>query len=330
MQTLFEYGMTIVLAIQGMGEWLAPPMKFFSNLGTEDFFFAVLPLIYWSVDASLGLRVAFILVASDMTNYMLKLLLAGPRPYWLSSQVKGLWPETTFGAPSGHAQNATSIWGILAVAIKKPWAWISAVLLIFMIGFSRLYLGAHFPHDVIVGWMMGVLLLVLFSRFSKPVQVWFAKKTTGQQVWYAFLISVACILTGLSTVLLRNDFQIPDQWIANAASTGTDTPDPVDANGIFTSAGSLFGLAAGLAWIQQYGGYQASGPFWKRALRYLIGLIGVLIFWMGLGAVFPRGDGFIVYALRFLRYTLVGAWVTAGAPWVFMRLNLAKRPDSSI
>ena len=50
------------------------------------------------------------------------------------------------------------------------------------------------------------------------------------------------------------------------------------------------------------GGYQA-GPVWMRALRYVIGLIGVLIL-MGLGEISPRGDG-PCYSLRFVRYALV-------------------------
>jgi membrane-associated phospholipid phosphatase len=329
MQTLFESGLAMIIAIQNMGDWLTGPMKFFSYLGTEDFFFAVLPLIYWCINASLGLRVGLILVTSDLLNYIAKLLLAGPRPYWVSSDVKGLWPETGFGIPSGHAQTAMSIWGIMAVTLKKPWVWVTTGLLIFFIGVSRVHLGAHFPHDVFAGWVMGGLLLFGFSRFWQPVVGWFTKKTMGQQVWYAFLVSVVFILAGLSAVVLRRDFQIPQQWISNALLTGT-APDPIDANGIFTTAGSLFGLAAGAAWIRQYGGYQASGPMWQRVVRYLIGLAGVLVLWMGLGAVFPRGDELLFYILRYFRYTLVALWVIAGAPWVFIRFNLAKQPQSSI
>ena len=102
-------------------------------------------------------------------------------------------------------------------------------------------------------------------------------------------------------------------------------PDPVDPNSSFTSAGTLFGLAAGAAWIMSMGGYQAAGPIEKRAIRYVIGLIGVLILYMGLGAIFPRGDGFIFYLLRYIRYALLGWWVSGGAPWVFVRFKLAER-----
>lgn len=330
MQTLLDNSIAIIIAIQGMGEWLTPPMRFFSNLGTENFFFIVLPLIYWCIDSALGMRVGLILATSGVFNYAGKLLFAGPRPYWVSSHVKGLWPETSFGTPSNHAQLATNVWGLIAVYVKKTWVQVIAVLLIFLIGFSRIYLGAHFPHDVILGWILGGIILYAFVKLEKPVFDWFLQKTMFQQIVFSFAVSMVFILIGFSAATLRKDFQIPEQWISNALLVSTDVPAPVEPHGIFTLAGTFFGLAAGSVWILHNGGYQATGPLWKRALRYVVGLIGILIFWMGLGAILPDGDGFIFYVLRYLRYSLVGWWVAAGAPWVFIRLSLSENPKRSI
>jgi membrane-associated phospholipid phosphatase len=323
MQTLIENGIAIVIAIQGMGDWLVVPMQFFSNLGTEDFFFLVLPLIYWCIDASLGLRVGFILVTSDVFNYTFKLIFAGPRPYWASSHVKALWPETSFGIPSGHAQHAMSVWGVIASYYKKTSGWVVAGILIFLIGFSRMFLGAHFLHDVLTGWLIGGLLLLAFSRLWDPAVTWLSKKTFREQVLYGFMVSLVFIVIGFSAATLRMDFQVPEQWTSNALLQTTEEPAPVDPSGIFTSAGTLFGLAVGVAWMMQNGGYQPSGPIWKRVVCYVIGLVGILILWMGLGAVFPRSDELISYVLRYFRYSLVGWWVGGGAPWVFMRLKLS-------
>lgn len=326
MQPFIDNGIALVIAIQMLGDWLITPMRFFSFLGTEDFFFLVLPLLYWSIDSALGLRVGFILVTSSAFNYLGKLIFAGPRPYWASSHVRALWAETSFGLPSGHAQNAMSVWGIIAASRRQAWAWVAAILLIFLIGFSRIYLGAHFPHDVIIGWIFGAVILWAFMRFWDSIAAWLAKKSFKQQTLLALMVSIVFIIVAWAVVSLRSGDQLPISWMENALRIGTLEPDPVDPNGIFTSAGTFFGLAFGLAWIRSMGGYQADGKIWMRALRYIIGLIGVLILWMGLGEIFPRGDGILVYSLRFIRYTLVGWWVTGGAPWVFLHFNLIEKP----
>ncbi|MCQ3938217.1 MAG: hypothetical protein DPW18_14390 [Chloroflexi bacterium] len=323
MQTLLDGGIAFVIALQSLGDWLIAPMRFFSQFGTEDFFFIILPLIYWSVDVALGLRIALILTTSNMLNIVGKLIFAGPRPYWVSSHVRGLWLETSFGIPSGHAQHAMSVWGVIALYVRKTWVWVVCGVLIFMIGFSRIFLGAHFPHDVLAGWLIGAALLWAFNRFWNPVAAWLARKSFGQQVWLAFLGSMVFVLMGMGAVSLRSGFEPPAQWVENALLAGPESPDPVELEGTFTSAGTFFGLGVGLAWINSMGGYQASGPVGKRALRYVIGLVGVLILWMGLGAVFPRGEDLLSYILRFLRYSLVGWWLTGGAPWVFQHFKLS-------
>ncbi|HRQ22534.1 MAG TPA: phosphatase PAP2 family protein [Anaerolineales bacterium] len=332
MQPIIDSGIALVLALQSAGDWLVAPMQFFSQLGTEDFFFIVLPLIYWSIDAGLGVRVGMILAVGNVFNYIGKLAFAGPRPYWVSSDVRAWWPETSFGAPSGHAQHAMSVWGIIAASRREGWVRAICILLIFMIGFSRIYLGAHFPHDVVLGWLIGGLILWAFIRYWDAVAAWLAGKTFRQQVWTAFIVSMIFVAAGWAVTAPRSDFQVPEMWMDNARLAGTELPAPVDLNGVFTSAGSFFGLAAGLAWINSRGGYQADGPVWKRIVRYAVGLVGVLILWMGLGAVFPRGDDLLVYVLRFVRYTLVGWWVTGGAPWVFLhfKLTTSSSPRSSI
>jgi membrane-associated phospholipid phosphatase len=339
MQIFIESGIVFIVALQGaVGNWFIPPMRFFSYLGTEEFFLLVLPLVYWSVDSALGLRVGFILVTSNLLNYVGKLAFVGPRPYWASREVRALWlTETTFGVPSGHSQIPMTVWGMFAVYAKRTWFWVVALVVIFFIGFSRMYLGVHFPHDVLVGWLIGAVILWAFAVFWKPAGEWIGKKTLSQQILAAFLVSLLFIALGYGTWILRSGYQIPEEWVANALFAGASEPEPVDANSIFTSAGTFFGMAAGAAWIISKGGFQVSSgvhslandPLAKRAIRYVIGLFGVLVLYMGLGALFPRGDDFIFYLLRYIRYVLIGWWVTGGAPWIFVRFKLSD-PAKSI
>ncbi|RPJ28881.1 MAG: phosphatase PAP2 family protein [Chloroflexi bacterium] len=326
MDALIQNGIGWIIAIQSLGSWLEYPMEFFTFLGSENFFFIVLPLVYWSLDAGVGLRVAFILATSDSLKFIFKLLFAGPRPYWISSQVQALSAENSFGIPSGHAQDAAALWGAMASGLNKRWAWITAFIIAILIGFSRLYLGMHFVHDVISGWLVGYAILFVFLRFWDPVAAWLKMKTLGQQVIIAFLISLFMIAIGILASIRLDGYVFPAAWTENALRSGP-LPAPASIEGIFTSAGTLFGLAAGAAWIASRGGYRTAGPVEKRALRYVIGLIGIMILWYGLGEVFPRGETVLPLTLRYIRYSLVGFWVMAGAPWLFFHFKLARKPN---
>ncbi len=328
MSALIQNGIDWIIAIQSLGSWLQYPMKFLTSLGSENFFFLVLPLVYWSLDAGLGLRVAFILVASNSLNCIGKFLFASPRPYWVSARVVPGSVESSFGVPSGHAQNSAALWGILAAGVPagKRWAWAAAILLALLVGFSRLYLGMHFVHDVLLGWLIGYLLLFAFLKFWDPVAAWLKTKALALQMMIAFAISLFVILVSLLSHAHLNGYTFPVEWTANALRAGP-LPAPASIEDVFTVAGSLFGMAAGAAWIASRGGYQAEGPVGQRALRYVVGLIGVLILWEGLGAILPGGETWIPLTLRYIRYSLVGFWMTGGAPWLFFHFNLARKPN---
>ncbi len=323
MDWLISNGVNWIVAIQSLGGWLEAPMKFFSFLGTEDFFLFVLPLIYWCIDANLGIRVGFILITSNYLNGIFKLWFAGPRPYWVSDRVIPYSAESSFGVPSGHAQNAVTNWGIIAAGVRKRWAWVVAIALMFLIGFSRWYLGVHFPHDVFLGWLIGAVLLWSFVHYWDVVGAWLEPKSLTTQVLIAFLVSILFVAVGAFSVGRLDGYTFPVEWRDNALRASNELPDPVSMDNPLTSAGVLFGLAAGLAWIRSLGGYQVPAEMMKRASCFVIGLIGVLILWRGLGLVFPSQDDLLSYFLRYVRYTLVGFWVSGGAPWLFFRIKLA-------
>jgi hypothetical protein len=177
-----------------------------------------------------------------------------------------------------------------------------------------------------VGWLIGSVLLWAFLRFWDSVAAWLNTKSMLQQISLAFVVSLIMIATGYVSVARLDGYVFPQAYQANALRSSDELPDPVSLEDIFTSAGTLFGLAAGVAWIFSRGGYQADGAGMKRALRFFVGLIGVLILWRGLGAILPQGEEIIPLLLRYFRYTLVGFWISAGAPWLFFRIKLADAP----
>ncbi|RYG55276.1 phosphatase PAP2 family protein, partial [bacterium] len=135
---------------------LLPLMKFLSALGSEQFYLLLLPLIYWGVSRPLGVRLGALLLFSVVVNEIFKVAFAQPRPYWIDANLlisKGS-AEASFGFPSGHAQNAILIWPFLALQTKRKGLWMSlAILLAAGISFSRIYLGVHYPTDILGGFL---------------------------------------------------------------------------------------------------------------------------------------------------------------------------------
>ncbi len=324
METIWKIGITWNVFLQNQGVWLKTPMEVFSFLGTESFFILLLPALYWCMEVDIGLRVGIILLLSSSVNNALKIAFQGPRPYWYSIDVVRYAREASFGLPSGHAQIAFGVWGMLATCIGKWWGWLIAILVILLIGISRLYLGVHFPHDVILGWLVGALLLWLVLHFWKPVTAWIKRIRLGKQILASFFSSLLLILFSLIPFvwLKISNGQPPQAWAEYAK-------DAVSLSVTFTTAGTLFGLLAGLAWFNNQGGFDPGGPLWKIILRYVLGIIGLLVSYFGMkvlfGLIVPDAEAVLLYILRYIRYALVGAWISAGAPWIFIKLNLAEK-----
>jgi membrane-associated phospholipid phosphatase len=326
MEAYYDLGIRLILYVQSWGEWLLSPMGFFSFLGSEQFFLVVMPFLYWCLDTGLARRIGFILIVGNSLNTILKLAWHSPRPFWYTREVSAYAFEGSFGVPSGHAQNSVAVWGALAASLARNWITGVAVLLVFLIGLSRVYLAVHFPQDVLIGWLIGGAVLWLYLRLEEPVKNWLKKTNLGVQVLAALLTSLVFVAIGGHVRSALSDWVLPVEWIENARAAFPDEEiNPLSLEGLLTSSGALFGFAGGIAWIEARGGMDVSGAWWKRGLRFLIGVAGVIALWAGLGTIFPAGETLAAYALRYLRYALVGFWIAALAPEVFLRLGLARR-----
>ncbi|MBE9207321.1 phosphatase PAP2 family protein [Nostoc sp. LEGE 06077] len=106
-------------------------------------------------------------------NTGLKLLFTKPRPQ--------LWPqlitETSFSFPSGHALGSLVLYGMLAYLLAIHYSRLSqfiyslAIMAIAAIGISRLYLGVHWPTDIIAGYGVGFLWLTMCITMLKLQQL---------------------------------------------------------------------------------------------------------------------------------------------------------------
>jgi membrane-associated phospholipid phosphatase len=131
-------------------------MRAVTNLGGAAAYLALLPLIFWCYDEEKGIRLALAVLASVWINLGLKFLCDQPRPFWPGYDPSvGIITESANGFPSGHAQISLTLWVIVASWNGKPWAYAAAILTSLLVGFSRLYLGVHFPTDLLGGWVLG-------------------------------------------------------------------------------------------------------------------------------------------------------------------------------
>ena len=322
----------VIRLVQGLGVWLVAPMKAFTFLGSVEFYLLVMPAVYWCLDAEIGLQMGWMLLLRSGLSQALKLAFHRPRPYWLPawSDWIHVWSHgADFAFPSGHAQHAASVWGLLASFSRQPWVRLAVVYLAFLIGVSRVYLGVHFPSDVVAGWLVGSLVLGAFLRWREPLRRKLAELNVSRQVAAAGLASAALLgINGLGLASLRG-WDVPASWVLTALARTGEPILPLSLGNAFDIAGVLFGIGCGAAWLARSGGFRAAGSWAQRVARYPLGLVVLTILWFGLKAVLLGGESLLGWSLGMLRSAAVGVWVAAGAPLWFQRLGLAERQGSA-
>ena len=315
MDSLFEFGINLIEWIQSWPAFLDGPMALFTFMGTIDFYLLLIPLIYWAVDPRLGIRALIILIGVDMIGSYAKQLLHQPRPYWVSELVEGRAVEASYGIPSTHASNTLAVWGAMALKFRRNWFTIAVLVLLFLIGLSRLYLGVHFPHDVLGGWLLGLAGLYLFIRFEDPFLAWFNKIPLTQQLISTLAISLGLAGLGLLVGVLISGSPDPESWAELASAARSPA-------GYFTNTGALFGAVAGYLLLRNYVDYNHQVSWSRRLLRYVVGMVVTLAIYEGLDMIFAMiaGDETMAgYLLRYVRYASVTLWITLGAPWIFQQ-----------
>lgn len=321
MDPIYDFGIQIIQALQSLSPILDGLMKFFSFLGTIEFYLLIIPFLYWVVSVPLGIRVLFLLITTDFLGIGFKQILHQPRPYWVGN-VKTLAEETSYGIPSTHASDSLAVWGYLACRLKKGWLWMITVLVVLLIGFSRMYLGVHFPTDVLGGWLIALLMIFLFARGERWAVPWLNKQSAARQIGIGFGISMIMILVGWLVGLLVALSPDPAEWAQYSILARSNTS-------YFTLSGALFGAAAGYVLMRHHAAFQTKGSWWQKLLRYLLGIVGVLVIYLGLDILFgliAMDETALGLGLRYIRYGAVTFWAIFGAPWVFLKLRLAE-PD---
>ena len=325
---LYLWGIEVIKLIQKIkSPVLTAFINFITVFGTRNFYLPIILFIFWWVDEKKGLRLGILIIVSAWINSFLKDIFKQPRPFNLDPSL-GLAFEPSYGVPSGHAQMSLCFWipvtvwfaETLAARIltagawerkrqisKRLVIWTPVVFIILLIGFTRLYLGLHFPTDLFAGWFLGGIILVIWF-FADP----FLTKNLASAGVRAQNICAASIALAM--------------------------------NGVYPGDRSFPALFLGFC--LGYNIMKHRFPFDAREkingkrihiciFRCLAGFAGMIIIYTALRLMLP-GEGSLFrdiplwsdaspfYDLgRFLRYVALGLWTSAGAPLLFRRIGLA-------
>nr|AFH41335.1 glucose-6-phosphatase [Acipenser baerii] len=235
-------------------------------------FFVFFP-IWFHLSESVGVKLIWVAVIGDWLNLVFKWILFGQRPYWWvhettyysNSSVPHIEQflvtcETGPGSPSGHAMGAAGVYYVMVTSIltivlhkNKPlntiknWC-VRAVLWSVFWGvqlcvcLSRIFLAAHFPHQVITGVIIGMIVAEAFSHIQWIYGASLKKYLHTTLFLFCFALGFYLLLSALGVDLLWT-LEKAKRWCVRAEWVHMDTTPFAS---LLRNLGTLFGLGLAL------------------------------------------------------------------------------------
>ncbi|XP_061562584.1 glucose-6-phosphatase a, catalytic subunit, tandem duplicate 1 isoform X1 [Phycodurus eques] len=239
-----------------------------ADLHTTFFFFFP---IWFHLRRDTALRLIWVAVIGDWINLVLKWVLFGERPYWWvhdthfygarAAPLLQQFPitcETGPGSPSGHAMGAAGVWyvmvtAILTIAAEKrcpPFLykvlhvvlWVIMGLMVLGVCMSRVYMAAHFPHQVVAGIVTGVMVAEVMSKLKWIYSAGLRTYAFTTLLLTSFAVGFYLLLKALGVDLLWT-LAKAQRWCARAEWVHLDSTPFAS---LLRNMGSLLGLGLGL------------------------------------------------------------------------------------
>jgi membrane-associated phospholipid phosphatase len=308
MEAILLWGLGLIQAVQTVASpSLTAFMKGVTTLGGAPIYMALLPLIFWCFDEKKGIRLGLAIMFSTWINLSLKFALGQPRPFWDEWDPKvGMVTESSNGFPSGHAQFSLILWTIVASWGKKKYFYVAAILLSLLVGFSRIYLGVHFPTDLLGGWVLGALVLTAYFLLADKIEAALVKGGFRIRMYAAAAAAFIMILYRPS----------PDLLIPGAVVLGMGAGYSLTCRYLHFSAAPCFGR-------------RGAAKFCTLLARFILGSIGMVLVFLILGKLDPGEHSSYYQLFFFLRFVILALWIFTGAPWIFQHLHLAETPAAA-
>ena len=265
-------------------------------LGDEIAFLVLALILMWCVDKRTGYYILSVGFLGTITNQFMKLWFRIPRP-WVLDESFTILEQAREGAsgysfPSGHTQSAVGTFGAIAYVTKnKILRWL-CLAIVFLVPFSRMYLGVHTPLDVsVAAGMAAVLIFVL-----RPMIL-----GKNPRVFPAFLGMMLLISVGFLCFVELYSF--PSDIDPHNMESGLKNA--------YTLLGSLSGLCLVYIVDENWMHFPTKAVWWAQIIKVAVGLGAVLAVKNGLKAPLEAVFGYLVG--RAVRYFLIV--IVAGILW---------------
>lgn len=153
-------------------------MPLITNFGGF-FGWAFICLLFYLFGGKFGRQVAVLgfaaLILSNLLVILLKFVVAEPRPYLALPNVDLLTPESGNSFPSGHTTSSFATAIVIGLKYhektkeKKHLLIYPLLLFAMVVGFSRIYVGVHYPYDVIFGAFLGVICALIILKYENSI-----------------------------------------------------------------------------------------------------------------------------------------------------------------
>ena len=285
------------------GETFFYIMTFF---GEEVVLLGVMGIIYWCVNKKTAYRMTFAYLLSALFINTLKVSLKIERPWVRDPEFTAVErakvTATGYSFPSGHTQNATSLYGTLACVAKKVWVSILFVILIGMVMLSRMYLGVHTPADVVVSFMISGIIVIITNLIADKTEF-----TAKKRLITACLVVAAGIAYLVFTIIVINSGYVPYDKAADGCK------------------GVGAGIAFAICWYVEstYINFDTKCRyFWQQIIKILLGAGGVLAIRSGIKAAFGTS-----FAADTIRYFLMIIWAMMVMPLLIKKFFNTDKGD---